>query len=68
VFFFCPLKKKRSFVICFDLQFEEVTKKGFTDSKRPWTLESVSNTTREASNGNPRETCSDLYNISYSAQ
>jgi hypothetical protein len=43
------------------IQFEEVTKKGFTDWKRPWTLESVSNTTREATDCNPRETWSDLY-------
>jgi hypothetical protein len=34
VFFYCPLKKKSSFVICFDLQFEEVTKKfhGFKET------------------------------------
>jgi len=42
--------------------------KGFRDSKRPWTLESMSNTTREPSNGNAKETCSHLYHIGHSAQ
>ncbi len=52
-------------VLIFSLRKRQ--KKGFTDSKRPRTLKSVSNTTRETSN-DPRETWSDLYHIGYSAQ